>query len=188
MVVLPGIIIIPHPILIMIYLIPVLIIIAILVYVYETYNELIKHKISVEKQASDILVHLKRKYDLIPALVNTVKGYATHEKGTLEEVTNLRSQWRNVEVIDEKLKTSNMLEAALSKLLLVQEQYPDLKADDNFMDLQEQLTFVEGSLAKSRIEYNHSVKDYNTIIKLFPKIIIAKLFKFKEKPFFSIDN
>src|SRR3989338_7262168 len=109
------------------------------VFVWRTYNDLIIKRINVERQASHVEVHLKKKFDMIPAIVEAVKGYAGHEKGTLEEVTRLRSQWGKTTSSEEKIKTANMLESALSKLLIIQERYPKLKADRSFMNLQKSI-------------------------------------------------
>ena len=123
---------------------------------------------------------------MIPAIVEAVKGYAGHEKGTLEEVTRLRSQWGKTTSSEEKIKTANMLESALSKLLIVQERYPQLKANRNFMDLQKSIGYVEKELVHERKVYNKRVSWYNEAIQLFPKNLVAKLFSFQEKQFFSM--
>lgn len=156
------------------------------VFVWRTYNDLIIKRINVERQASHVEVHLKKKFDMIPAIVEAVKGYAGHEKGTLEEVTRLRSQWGKTTSSEEKIKTANMLESALSKLLIVQERYPQLKANRNFMDLQKSIGYVERELVHERKVYNKRVSWYNGTIQLFPKNLIAKLFSFQEKQFFSM--
>ena len=104
-----------------------------LYYLFRTYNMLVNLRMNADRQTSHVEVHLKKKFDMIPAIVECVKGYAKHEKGTLEEVTRLRSQWGASKSQDEKIKNANMLEAALSKLLIVQERYPQLKADRSFI-------------------------------------------------------
>lgn len=116
---------------------------------------------------------LQRRYDLIPNLVNTVKGYAAHEKGILEEVTRLRSQWGAAKTVDEKTQISGQLEAGISKLLLVAEQYPDLKASQNFRDLTFELTGTENRISVERQRYNDAIRSYNTAIRQFPGSIIA---------------
>ena len=156
------------------------------VFVWRTYNDLIIKRINVERQASHVEVHLKKKFDMIPAIVEAVKGYAGHEKGTLEEVTRLRSQWGKTTSSEEKIKTANMLESALSKLLIVQERYPQLKANRNFIDLQKSIGYVERELVHERKVYNKRVSWYNGTIQLFPKNLVAKLFSFQEKQFFSM--
>lgn len=157
-------------------------------FAYTTYNSLIYHRMQADKQASNVEVHLKKKFDMIPALLEIVKGYAKHEKGTFQEVTRLRSQWGKSTSVDEKIKTANMLEGALSKLLIVQERYPKLKADRSFRNIQKSISGVEKELVRERKYYNQRVKAYNVRLQLFPKNIIAKLFKFEEKPFFSMEK
>lgn len=154
-------------------------------YLYKTYNELIAFEIQTEKQASHVDVHLKKKFDLIPALANVVKGYTKHESGTFKEVTRLRSQWGTSKSASAKIKTANMLETALSKLLLVQERYPRLKADKSFRSLQKSISGVERELVYERKLYNQRVKRYNIRLRLFPKNLVAKFFGFKEKEFFA---
>ena len=155
-------------------------------FIWKTYNDLIIKRINVERQASHVEVHLKKKFDMIPAIVEAVKGYAGHEKGTLEEVTRLRSQWGKITNSEEKVKTSNLLEAALSKLLIVQERSPQLKANRNFMDLQRSIGYVERELVHERKVYNKRVSWYNSTLQLFPKNLVAKMFNFQEKSFFSM--
>ncbi len=155
-------------------------------YVWRTYNDLIIKRINVERQASHVEVHLKKKFDMIPSIVEVVKGYASHEKETLEEVTRLRSQWGKTSSQEEKIKTANILESALSKLLVIQERYPQLKANHNFMDLQKSIGYIERELVHERKVYNKRVSWYNGTLQLFPKNLIAKLFHFQEKQFFSI--
>lgn len=165
-----------------------IIILSIARYIYVTYNELIITRLNVQKQASHVEVHLKKKFDMIPAILETVKGYAKHEKGVLEEVTSLRSQWGKSKTPDEKVKTANMLESALSKLLVIQERYPKLRADRSFMNLQRNINYVERELVHERKVYNKRVSYYNGRVQLFPKNVVAKLFRFEEKPFFSIEK
>lgn len=157
-------------------------------YILRTYNALVLSRVLVERQAGHLQAHLKKKFDMIPALVEIVKGYAQHEKGTLEEVTRLRSQWGAANNIDEKIKTANMLESALSKLMVVQERYPNLKADRSFINIQRSIWNVEGELLHERKVYNKRVSYYNVKIQQVPSNLIAKIFKFQEKPFFSIES
>jgi len=156
-------------------------------YTYKTYNLLIYHKLQVDKQASNIDVHLKKRFDLIPQLVQIVKGYTKHEKSTFKEVTELRSQWAASRSSNTKMKTANMLEAALSKLLVIQEQYPKLKANKSFLSIQKSLSKVESELVHERKMYNQKVKEFNINLQLFPKNIVGKVFRFKQKPFFSFE-
>ena len=155
------------------------------IYCILTYNRLVNLRINVDRQASHVEVHLKKKFDLIPAIVECVKGYAKHEKGTLEEVTRLRSQWAESKTKDEKIKNANMLEAALSKLLVVQENYPQLKADRSFIRLQNEITHVENELAHERKVFNKRVSWYNVKLQEFPSVLIAKALGFKEREFFT---
>jgi LemA protein len=157
-------------------------------YTYKTYNAFIKLKLDVERQLSHIQAHLKKKFDLIPGLAEVVKGYSKHEKGTFEEVTKLRSQWGAAKDLDAKIKTSNMLESALSKLLIVQEQYPKLKADRSFLKIQKSIEYVEKELLRERKLYNKRVSWYNMQVQQFPSNIIALLFGFKNKEFFAIEE
>ena len=165
-----------------------IIVFGLVVYIWRAYNDLIIARLNAEGQTAHVEVYLKKQFDMIPAIVEAVKGYAQHEKGTLEEVTKLRSQWGQSKTPEEKIKTANMLESALSKLLIIQERYPRLKADRSFMNLQHNIIYVERELVHERKVYNKRVSWYNGRVQLFPKNIIAKLFGFKEKPFFSIDN
>jgi LemA protein len=165
----------------------ILIIIGFMKFIYKTYNELIEKNLKVDKQTSHVEAHLKKKFDLIPDLINIVKGYTKHEKGLYIEVTKLRSQWSKANTQFEKMKTSNMLESALSKLMLVNESYPKIKADKNFRDIQFKIAGVERELLHERKVYNKRVYSYNVTLKTFPKLIIAKLFNFKEKQFFSYE-
>ena len=158
------------------------------VYLFKTYNNFVKLRIDTERQASHIQAHLKKKFDLIPALTDVVKGYSNHEKGLLTEVTRLRSQWGSAGNINEKMKTSNMLESALSKLLIVHERYPQIKADRSFNNIQRNIWHVERELLHERKIYNKRVSWYNQKIQQFPSNIIAKMFKFEEKQFYAIEN
>ena len=115
------------------WVIVAVVVIVVLGYIIKIYNQLVKLRLNVERQASHVDVYLKKKFDLIPALVEVVKGYAKHEKGTIEEVTKLRSQWGESQSSDEKFRTANRLESTLSKLLVVQERYPNLKADKSLL-------------------------------------------------------
>lgn len=118
---------------------------------------------------------LQRRYDLIPNLVNTVKGYAAHEKGILEEVTRLRSQWGAARTTEEKAQAAGQLESGLARLLLVAEQYPDLKASQNFRDLQFELAGTENRISVERQRYNETVRRYNTLVRSFPASFVASM-------------
>ncbi len=157
-------------------------------YGYKTYNELIYHRMQTDKQSSNVEVHLKKKFDLIPALLEIVKGYTQHEKGLLTEVTHLRSQWGASKNHDEKIETSNLLESTLSKLLLIQERYPDIKADKGFRDVQYKINGVERELVHERKVYNKRVGYYNARVETFPNLIVAKIFGFKVRPFYKLNE
>ena len=132
---------------------------------------------------------LQRRYDLIPNLVNTVKGYAAHEKGVLEEITRLRSQWGESKTVEQKAETANQMESALSRLMVVVEQYPDLKANQNFLALQDELAGTENRISVERRRYNDAVKQYNVAIRRFPGSFFAGIFGFdKRVPFEAADG
>ena len=151
------------------------------------YNKLVSLRMNVKEGFSTIDVFLKKRYDLIPNLVETVKGYANHEKETLSKVIEARGNAISASPQD-KSKCEGDLSNALSKLLMISESYPDLKADTQFINLQNQLQNIESEIEKSRRYYNGVVKEFNTTIKKVPTCIIASLFKFKEEPFFEIEN
>ena len=149
------------------------------------YNSLVRLRQAVKNAWAQIDVQLKRRHDLIPNLVNTVKGYATHEKGTLEAVMNARAKATSVTIPADKIKAEGELSGALARLLAVAESYPDLKANQNFLSLQGELSSTENRIASSRQSYNDSVAQLNTTVKTFPTILIAGTFGFKEEPFFE---
>lgn len=151
------------------------------------YNKLVSLRMNVKEGFSTIDVFLKKRYDLIPNLVETVKGYTNHEKETLSKVIEARGNAISASSQD-KSKCEGDLSNALSKLLMISESYPDLKADTQFINLQNQLQNIESEIEKSRRYYNGVVKEFNTSIKKVPTCIIASLFKFKEEPFFEIEN
>ncbi len=165
--------------------IPAIVVLVGIRFIYRTYNELTWHLVKVDKIAGNLEAVLKKKFDMIPALVEVVKGYAKHESSTFTEVAKLRSQWGKAQNTNEKIKTANMLESALSKLLVVQERYPQLKANRNFQNIQKNISIVEAQVLNERKYYNEVVRRYNVRVKLFPRNIIAKMFGFSEKPFYS---
>lgn len=152
------------------------------------YNGLVRLRQEVRNAWSQIDVQLKRRHDLIPNLVETVKGYAAHEKQTLENVTLARSQAVQAHGVKEQAQAESMLSGALGRLMLVVEQYPDLKANQNFLALQEELTSTENRIGFARQHYNDSVMAFNTKIKTIPNNLVAGPFGFKEEPFFEIEN
>lgn len=167
----------------------ILIIVALLViWFIASYNGFVKGKLRVEEAWADIEVQLKRRYDLIPNLVNTVKGYATHESGTLEKVTEARTMAMNAGTPAAHAQAENMLSGALKSLFAVSEAYPDLKANTNFLELQRELSDTENKIQASRRFYNGNVRDYNTKLQSFPSNVIAGVFHFIKKDFFDIDD
>jgi len=165
-----------------------LIILAIIVIIVLLYNGLIRSRNRVDEAWSDIEVQLKRRYDLIPNLVNTVKGYATHESGVLEKVTEARTQAMNAGTLPQKLQEENQLSGALKSLFAVAENYPDLKANQNFLQLQGDLTDTEDKIQAARRFYNGTVRDYNTKLQVFPTNIFASMMNFKAREYFDIDD
>src|SRR3989338_7027427 len=157
----------------------------VVLYILGTYNALVTLKARIEEAFSNIDVQLKRRTDLIPNLVSTVKGYAKHEKSVFENVTKARSSLMKAETVTEKSTANNMLTESLKSLFAVAENYPDLKANTNFQDLQRQLEDTEDKIAYSRQFYNSNVLEYNTKIKVFPSNILAGLFKFPDQLFFE---
>lgn len=158
------------------------------VFVWMTYNGLVTLKIRVDEAWSDITVQLKRRADLIPNLVNTVKGYAKHESGVFEEVTKARAAVMDAKGVKEAAEADNMLEGALKSLFAVAEAYPDLKASQNFSQLQDELVDTEDKIQAARRFYNGGVRDLNTKIKLFPNNIFAGMLGFTEREFFEVED
>jgi len=166
------------------FLIPILIV-ALLGYLVVLYNSLVQLKVRIKEAWSQIDVHLKRRADLIPNLVETVKGYASHEKGVFEEVTKARSALLGAQGVAETEKADNMLTSALKSLFAVAEAYPDLKAQTSFGSLQTQLSDTEDKIAYARQFYNATVRDFNNKIVTFPNNIIAGALGFKSELFFE---
>lgn len=158
---------------------------AIVLFVLYLYNSLISARLRVHEAFSQIDVQLKRRTDLIPNLIETVKGYAKHEKGVFEKVTELRSDLMHAKTPEKKAEVNNMLTDALKSIFAVAEAYPDLKASDNFKHLQEELSDTEDKIAYSRQFYNSNVLDYNTKLQVFPNVIFAKMLNFKPAEFFG---
>ncbi len=173
-------------------MIPLLVFIAILVVagliVAGMYNGLVQLKIRADSAWSDIDIQLKRRHDLIPNLVETVKGYAAHEKGTFENVARYRSAAMAATSTEDRAQAEGQLTQALRGLLAVAEAYPDLKANTQFMSLQQSLSELEDALQNSRRYYNAVVRDLNTKIQSFPTNIIAGMFNFQPRPFFEIPD
>ena len=154
------------------------------------YNSLVRLKNRVEEAWSDIDVQLKRRYDLIPNLINTVKGYATHERDTLEKVTQMRNEAMKGQDVDMKTRaeTENALSSTLKSIFALSENYPDLKANQNFIELQNELSDTENKIQAARRFYNTNVMEYNTKIESIPTNAIASIFKFKEKDLFGLED
>ena len=152
------------------------------------YNGLIKLRTQTEEAFSTMDVYMKKRYDLIPNIVNTVKGYAKHEKETLSQVIELRNKAAGSKTDDDKIKADGELTGAISKLFALAESYPELKADKNFLDLQNSLKGIEDEIANSRKYYNAIVRDYNIKCQAFPSNIVAKMFKFEKKALYEIEN
>lgn len=157
-------------------------------YVLVTYNGLVSLRNRIENAWAQIDVQLKRRYDLIPNLVETVKGYASHEKETLERVITARNAGMGASGVQEQAQAENMLSGALKSLFALSEAYPDLKANTNFLQLQEELTGTEGRIAYARQFYNDTVYRYNTKIQSFPSNILANNFNFAEREYFQAED
>ena len=156
-----------------------------------TYNRLVRLANQTDEAWSDIDVQLKRRYDLIPNLVETVKGYATHEAETLQKVTEARNMAMSAEQSGDPAKSAqaeNMLTGALKSLFAVSENYPDLKANENFLELQKELSDTENKIQASRRFYNGNVRDMNTAVQSFPTNVIAGMFGYGEREFFEIED
>ncbi len=144
-------------------------------------NQLVTLNERVDASWAQVDTVLQRRYDLIPNLVNTVKGYAKHESGVLEEVTRLRSQWGEAKTVDQKTAAANGLEQALGRLMVVVEKYPDLKASQNFIALQDELAGTENRISVERRRYNEAVRDYNITVSKFPASLVAGFRGFKKR-------
>ncbi|MBS1939773.1 MAG: LemA family protein [Bacteroidetes bacterium] len=173
-------------------MIPLLVLLGLVVllafYGIAIYNKLVKLKNLVGEAWSGIDVQLKKRYDLIPNLVETVKGYAAHEKETFENVTRARAAAQQATTVEGQQAAEKQLNGALMNLLAVAERYPDLKANANFLALQAQLTAIEGDLEKARRYYNGNVREQNTLIESFPSNIIANMFSFAKSVFFELES
>lgn len=164
------------------------IIAVVVLFVIGTYNKLVSLRNRVEEAWSDITVQLKRRTDLIPNLVNSVKGYAKHEKEVFEKVTEARAAIMDAKGVKDTAEAENMLEGALKSLFAVAEAYPDLKANQNFLQLQQELVDTEDKIQASRRFYNGGVRDFNTKIQTFPSNIVAGMFSFQVREFFEVED
>lgn len=161
------------------------IVVGIILYVWSVYNGLATGKVRIKEAFSGIDVQLKRRVDLIPNLIETVKGYAKHEREVFEEVTKARTSLMQAHTPKEKADSNNILTDALKSLFAVSENYPDLKASQNFLELQEELSDTENKIAYARQFYNSLVRDYNTTLVTAPSNLIGSMFGFKEEEFFE---
>ena len=164
------------------------VIVLIIIALIAIYNGLVKSRLQVDNAWSQIDVQLQRRFDLIPNLVECVKGYMAHEQDTLTKVTELRTSWANAKTVGEKADLDNQLSGALKTIMAVSENYPDLKANQNFSELQEELRNTENKISYSRQFYNDSVTRYNTKIELFPSSVIASMFHFMPEALFAVDS
>lgn len=152
------------------------------------YNNFVQWRNKVEEAFSTMDVYLVKRYDLVPNLVETVKGYAKHEKETLERVISARNMAVNATSIEDKIKAEGEFSGVLSRLFALSEAYPDLKANTQFLDLQAQLKAIEEDIAQSRKFYNGTTRQYNTLVEVFPNNIVANLFKFTKRPLFEVED
>jgi LemA protein len=152
------------------------------------YNGLVARQVETQNAWSQIDVQLKRRYDLIPNLVETVKGYASHEKETLERVIQARTMAMNAQTISEHAQAENMLTGALKSIFALSESYPDLKANTNFLKLQEELSSTENRIGFARQHYNDAVSNFNTMLQSFPANLIGNSFGFRPVEFFQLDD
>jgi len=161
---------------------------AIILFVVLTYNRLVALRNRVKEAFSDIDVQLKRRYNLIPNLVSTVKGYAAHESGVFQKVTEARTRAMGASGVHERAEAENMLTGALKTLFAVSESYPDLKASANFLELQRELRDTEDKVQAARRFYNNTVLGLNNKVETFPSNFIARMFNFKKEEFFELDD
>ena len=164
------------------------VLIILVIYFICVYNSLVKLNNNVKEAFSTMDVYLKKRWDLIPNLVETVKGYAKHEKGTLEEVVKLRSGAYDKMSIDEKIENNAKLSAGITKIMALAESYPELKANQNFLSLSSDLSNVEEDIANSRKYYNGAVKIFNNKVMMFPSNIVANILGYKEQKMYEVDS
>ena len=164
------------------------IVVVLIIAVIGMYNSLVQSKIKVDNAWSQIDVQLQRRFDLIPNFVETVKGYMTHEKETFEKIASLRTSWANANSVSEKAELDNQLSTTLKTIMAVSENYPELKANQNFSELSEELRNTENKISFSRQFYNDTVTMYNTKLQVFPSNIIAGMFNFKARDLFKAES
>ena len=164
------------------------IVVVLIIAVIGMYNSLVQSKIKVDNAWSQIDVQLQRRFDLIPNFIETVKGYMTHEKETFEKIASLRTSWANANSVSEKAELDNQLSTTLKTIMAVSENYPELKANQNFSELSEELRNTENKISFSRQFYNDTVPMYNTKLQVFPSNIIAGMFNFKARDLFKAES
>lgn len=164
------------------------VVVVLLLWLVAAYNKFIRLKQRIEEAWADIDVQLKRRYDLIPNLMNTVKGYMTHEQETFAKITEARTRAMAAEGVHDQQEAENMLSNTLKSLFAVAENYPDLKANANFLELQRELSDTENKIQAARRFYNTNVRDFNTSVQTFPSNIIANMFRFQEREYFEIEE
>ena len=167
-------------------IIVIVLVVILVAWLVSMYNSLVKMRNNRENAFADIDVQLKQRHDLVPQLVETVKGYAAHEKDTLERVINARNGAIGAKTIDEKIVAENALSSALSGLKITLEAYPDLKANQNFLQLQEQISDLENKLSSVRRYFNSATKEYNNAVETFPSNILAGMFGFRKEVMFDL--
>ena len=165
-----------------------IIVVVIIAFIISTYNGLVQSKMKVDNAWSQIDVQLQRRFDLIPNFVETVKGYMNHELETFEKIAALRTSWANATTVEDKAKLDNELSASLKTIMAVSENYPELKANENFKQLSEELSNTENKISFSRQFYNDTVTMYNTKLQVFPSNIIAGMFNFTARELFKSDD
>ncbi len=153
--------------------------------VWGSYNNLVKKSQDADKTWADVETQYQRRIDLIPNLVSVVESFARFERDTLIQITEIRSQWQSAQTPEQRVQTANQFESALSKLLLITENYPELRSSQNFISLQDSLAETENMMTVSRTRYNGAVRDYNTAVKVFPSNLVAGMFGFEEKTYFQ---
>ena len=166
----------------------ILIAILIIIYGFTLYNSFVKLNNKVKEAFSTMDIYLKKRWDLIPNIVEIVKGYAKHEKDTLEEIIKLRNNIYDNMSTEEKINKNKLINQSINKIMALAENYPELKANENFLQLSKDLTSIEDEIAQSRKYYNAVVKNYNNKVEMIPSNIIAKIAGYKSKPMFSIEN
>ena len=174
--------------LIVVLVVALILVVALYSFFVGNYNKFVKMDVGIKAAWAQVENQLQRRYDLIPNLVETVKGYAKQEKDVLVEVTNARSRVGGAGTIPDKIAANNQLSGALSRLMLVVEKYPDLKSNQNFLKLQDELAGTENRIAVERMRYNDTVKVYNEAIRTFPANLLAGMYGFAEAAFFKVDE